>query len=578
MAITEADSAIFWITFIVYLVALAIFGVYSKKKTKTIEDFMVAKRGIGAVLTGLSYGATYFSAVLFIGCPGLTWNLGSQWVFVTLLNLSFGTVGAFLLLGNRTRRMSKKLGALTMPEMLAKRYQDEKLIRPIAGLVLAVFQSIYLVSVFTGLSMLIQIMFPGTGQGAFYIAVILCGAITSIYLIIGGSHSAILSDLMESMIMLTGMLVIVVAGVVAAGGLAGLNANIYADIAFTTPVPPITSAVDGIFLANPDAWFLFPNMLSMSMIGMAMVTTFGTWGSPQMSTRFFAAKNRRSIRYGMLIAACWVFVVSFCSWFAGYVGRGQPIDGGATNSLRAFAALMRGGTMPANWFEYAMPWMLSEAGYLPIWFAALFLAATTAASLTTGEKLVLVASSAIARDFYQQGIARNKQISDEKTLKITRISVVVIIAIVVVVALNPPAMILDLCMFSWASLNAFTLIPFIAGLYWKGGTKRAALISGIIALTVAVVWFVCFNPKWTTPGLPLIAYKDTTVFYPGQPVQFNILFTQWFSAKPGDIHEFLVSQMVAIPAFFIISWLDKKKPDRAFLKEVFDYVKEETEE
>jgi hypothetical protein len=100
------------------------------------------------------------------------------------------------------------------------------------------------------------------------------------------------------------------------------------------------------------------------------------------------------------------------------------------------------------------------------------------------------------------------------------------------------------------------------------GTKRAALISGIIALAVAVFWFVMFNPKWTTPGLPIIP----------KAAQVNILFTPWFNAKPGDIHEFLVSQMVAIPAFFIISFFDKKKPDREHLNRVFEYMKQETNE
>ncbi len=570
---TAADMTVFWIVFVAYLVGLALIGVYGKKRTKSIQDFMVANRSIGALLTGLSYGATYFSAVLFIGCPGLTWMNGSQWILVTLMNLSFGTIGAFTLLGNRTRRLAGYLGALTMPEMLAKRYQDDKLLRPTAGIVLAVFQTIYLVSIFTGLSLLLIILFPGIGQVAYILAVVLCGAVTCIYLIIGGSHSAILSDLIESMLMLFGMLTLVLAGVWAAGGMAGLDANIAADITITGGF-----GSGGITVTSVDAWFLFPNALSMGMIGMGLVTTFGTWGSPQMSTRFFAAKSRRSIRYGMIIAALWVFVVSFCSWFAGYVGRGQYItDGGgtfigATQSLQNFATGLNGGTLPKNWYEYAMPWMLSESGFMPMWISALFLAGTVAASLTTGEKLILVAGGSIARDFYQQGVAIKKNVSDEKTLKITRISIVCVVVIAVIIAINPPATVLDLCMFSWASLNAFTLVPFIAGLYWKGGTRRAALLSGIIALTVAVLWFVCFYPKWA----PINGQAILPLFKPNTlPYLFD---TPWFKVKPGDIHEFIVSQVVAIPSFFIISKLDKKKPDKEFLDKLFVHIKQDTDE
>ncbi len=564
MALNPADTAWFWVAFVGYIVILALIGVYSKKKTKNIQDFMVANRGIGAVLTGLSYGVTYFSAVLLIGCPGLTWMLGSQWVFVTLLNLSLGTVAAFLILGNRTRKMAEKLGALTLPELIAERYQDEKLIRPVSGIVIAVFNTIYLVSIFTGLSILLQVLFPGL-DSAYYIAVIVCGAITASYLIIGGSHSAILSDLIESIIMLVGLLTITIGGVVVAGGMAGLNANIFTDISASAGLP----AGANLYAKDPEAWLLFPNALSMAMLGMALVTTFGTWGSPQMATRFFTAKDKRSLKYGMAIAAVWVFVVSFCSWFAGYVGRGQPVPGGATADLQNFAVTYSGASsVPKNWYEYVMPWLIAgDHAVLPVAFAALFLAAVTAASLTTGEKLILVASGSVARDCYQKGIAKNKNISDEQTLKVTRYAIVVIVAIAVIFAMIKPAAVLDLTMFSWASLNAFTLMPFIAGLYWKGGTKRAVMISGITALVVAVFWFVCFNTKWTVPGLPLLPELGAVKWFD----------TPWFAVTASSIHEFIASQCVAIPMFFIISALDKKKPDKKFLDDLFAYIESDEE-
>jgi len=560
------DTLVFWLAFASYLVILVIIGVISHRKTKTITDFMVASRGIGTVLLGLSYGVTYFSAVLLVGCPGLTWLLGEQWLWITLMNTAFGTFVAFLLLGNRTRRMSKKLGALTLPELIAERYQDEKLIRPTAGIVLAVFQTIYLVSIFIGLSVLLQVLFPGftitlipgIEFTAFHIAVLLCGVVTAAYLIIGGSHSAILSDLIESVIMLVGVLGIVIGGLMAAGGLAGMNANIVADIS--------SNAVPGgdPFTSSPEMWFIFPNLLSMSMIGMAFVTTFGTWGSPQMNTRFFTSKDRKSIRYGMIIACVWVFIVSFCAWFSGAVGRG--LSATSTTDLVNWVSTIPGGEV-AKWREYVMPWMLTDAGILPLWFSALFLAAVTAASLTTGEKIIIVAAGSITRDFWQKGIAKDKNISDERTLYWTRWWVIFIVAIAILLTFARPAFILDLCMFSWASLNAFTLIPLVAGLFWKGGTARAAFWSGIIALTTAVLWFFFFNPKLTVPGLPLFPDIGNITLI-SDPILIRI----------KDIHEFLVSQAVAIPSFFIISFLDRKKPDKQFTNELFDYIKEDTNE
>ncbi|MBD3227736.1 MAG: hypothetical protein GF329_06070 [Candidatus Lokiarchaeota archaeon] len=551
MAFDPITTLWFWIAFIGYLVLLAIIGYISHKKTKTITDFLLASRGIGTVLLGLSYGVTYFSAVLLIGCPGITWLAGQQWILVTLMNLAFGTFGAFLILGNRSRRMSKKLGALTLPELIAERYQDDKYIRPASGIVIAVFQTIYLVSIFAGLSTLLQVLFPGIPY-AFYIAVILCGAITSIYLIIGGAHSAILSDLVESIIMLIGVLGIIIGGLFMVGGIANMNANILTDIA----------ASPGPFQSNPEAWFIFPNITSMAMIGMAVVTTFGTWGSPQMATRFFTAKNRKTIRYGMIIACIWVFIVSFCAWWAGAVGRGLLPNSTATITDWMLNDL--GVAAGTSLKEYVMPWLIADTGILPLGFAALFLAAVTAASLTTGEKIIIVASSAISRDFWQKGIAKDKNISDERTLFWTRIIIVIIVIVAVLLTFLNITFILDLCMFSWASLCAFTLVPFVAGLYWRKGTKRAAFISGILALITAVCWFFFFR-DFKVPWLPLFP-NIAAIELLNWPIRITI----------GSIHEVLVSLAVAIPSFFIISLIDKKnRPDKAFLDDLFDYSKED---
>jgi SSS family solute:Na+ symporter len=549
--VTVTDTIWFWLVFVIYLAMLAVFGVISKRKTKTITDWMVASRGIGPVLLALSYGATYFSAVLFIGSPGNTWNAGEQWMWITLTNVIFGTFVAFLLLGNRSRRMSMKLGALTLPELIAERYQDKRYIRQTSGLVLGVFLTVYLVSVFIGMSVLLVVLFPGF-EYAFQIGVIVIGIVSVSYIVIGGSHGAILSDLVESMIMLVGVVGIVIGGLLAVGGIAGMNANILADIA--------NNGANGIaepFLSDPAAWFLFPNLLSMPMIGMALVTAFGTWGSPQMSTRFFTSKNRKAVRYGLIIVCIWVAVVSFCAWFSGAVARGLAPD--STQQLQSWLQTSVPGADMAKWTEYVIPWALTQSGYFPVWFAALFLASVLAASLTTGEKLIIVASGSITRDFWQKGVRRDKNISDETTLKWTKVFVGVIILAAILLTLARPAFILDLCMWAWSCLNAFTLVPFVAGLYWKGGTKRAAFISGIIALVVSILWFFCFYPKWTPIGgvqvFPLI---------PG-------IFT-----KLTYIHEFIISQAVAIPAFFIISLLDRKKPDKTFLDDLFKYVKEDT--
>ncbi|MBD3188784.1 hypothetical protein GF325_18290 [Candidatus Bathyarchaeota archaeon] len=66
-SLTADQVPIFWVVLIIYLAVLMVFGIYSKKKTKSTEDFLIAGRSIGPILLGLSFGVTYFSSVMIVG-------------------------------------------------------------------------------------------------------------------------------------------------------------------------------------------------------------------------------------------------------------------------------------------------------------------------------------------------------------------------------------------------------------------------------------------------------------------------------------------------------------------------------
>ena len=92
----------FWTIIIGYLAFLAIAGYHAKKKTKTLEDFMVAGRKIGPLLLGLSFGVTYFSAVMIVGGGQFSWLWGIGVVWVASIDVLVGVFLVFVLFGNRT--------------------------------------------------------------------------------------------------------------------------------------------------------------------------------------------------------------------------------------------------------------------------------------------------------------------------------------------------------------------------------------------------------------------------------------------------------------------------------------------
>lgn len=110
---------------LVYVFVMLAIGYFSMKKTRTVGDFFLGNRSIGPWVSAFAYGTTYFSAVLFIGYAGkVGWGFGLSSLWIVAGNTLIGTFLAWLVLARRTRTMTTRLHAMTMPEFLAARYDS----------------------------------------------------------------------------------------------------------------------------------------------------------------------------------------------------------------------------------------------------------------------------------------------------------------------------------------------------------------------------------------------------------------------------------------------------------------------
>src|SRR5664279_428679 len=127
------------IILIIYVAIMLAIGYWSMKKTKNIGDFFLGGRSLGPCMSAFAYGTTYFSAVLFIGYAGkLGWGFGIYTMWIVVGNTLIGTLLAWKILAGRTRDMTVRLNALTMPEFLRARY-DSKLLQIVGALVVFTF-------------------------------------------------------------------------------------------------------------------------------------------------------------------------------------------------------------------------------------------------------------------------------------------------------------------------------------------------------------------------------------------------------------------------------------------------------
>ena len=220
------------IMLVVFFAVMLGVGFYSRSKAKNVNDYVLGGRSVGPWITAFAFGTSYFSSVVFVGYAGqFGWKYGISSTWIGLGNAFIGSLLAWLILGRRTRVMTQKLEARTMPEYFGKRYDSTAL--RIAGAVIAfIFLIPYTASIYNGLSRLFGMAF----SIQYEVCIIVMALLTAVYVIVGGYMATALNDFIQGIIMLIGISAVIFAVLVQHGGF--LNAlkelsNIPADPSVT---------------------------------------------------------------------------------------------------------------------------------------------------------------------------------------------------------------------------------------------------------------------------------------------------------------------------------------------------------
>jgi SSS family solute:Na+ symporter len=199
--------------YLLLLLALGILG-YRRRQGESEEDYYLAGRGQGWVVSSLTIMATFFSSFALLGAPGMVYRDG---VVFALFSLNVPVAGvAIYLLGSRIRRIGRDKGYLTPADMIADHYDSPAALRLLVALVGLLYAVPYVVIQIQAGGILSQQLFPGTD--AFEIGACLLAAITMVYVVVGGMRSVAWTDVLQGGLLVGGMLL---AGIAAVGVLGG---------------------------------------------------------------------------------------------------------------------------------------------------------------------------------------------------------------------------------------------------------------------------------------------------------------------------------------------------------------------
>ncbi|MFS0782659.1 sodium/pantothenate symporter [Bacillus sp. 1P06AnD] len=440
------------IPLLLFLIIIFFIGFWSNKKVRSadsfVQDYFLGGRQLGGFVLAMTMMATYGSASSFIGGPGVAYTKGLGWVLLSMAQLAAGYF-VLMVLGKKFAIMARHYKAVTLIDFLKQRYNSHGVVI-LSAISIIVFLFSAMAAQWVGGARLIESLTGLSYTGALFIFAVsvLC------YVIIGGFRAVALTDAVQGSVMFIGTLVLLIATIIAGGGVPAIMNDLIAENpALVTP-----------FGAEGDLTPLYVSSFWI-LVGVGVV------GLPQMTVRAMSYKDSKSMHRAIIVGTIVVGTIMLGMHLIGVLAR--PVIPGVEIG------------------DMVMPTLALKV--LPPAVAGIVLAAPMAAIMSTVDSLLILVGSTVVKDIYLSYI--KPQASESHVKKVSFWTTSIIGIAVVLFALSPPDLLIWLNLFSFGGLESVFIWPVVFGLYWTGGNKYGAMGSMVIGMGS----FIFFDRLYPNP-------------------------------------------------------------------------------
>lgn len=420
---------IYLVAVVLYLVFMALIGVYfGKKSVKNSDDFMVAGRSLPLFVVMGTLLATFVGSGTVVGGASFIYQYGP---FAAIFNLSGGIVGAIILYFIASK--IRKIEIYTVPDLLERRFGKTALY---ISSVIIIFAFVGITAYqFTGGAYVLQLT---TGIPLEVGAIIMC-ALVIFLTVSGGLFSVAYSDALSAVLIIIGFLFGVPFALNAVGGFEGLALSL----------PEVNKTWNG--------GLSFPQLLGFFLPLFLLVL-----GDQNMYQRFSAAKDpdvARKSTIGFFVGN--IFVISLTIILA-------------TTSIVLFPEIKPDTAILS----------LAIDG-VPLVVGLLILCSAVAFIITTATSYLLSASGNIVSDLIQR--SSKSKLSESKLLWYNRVIVVILGVLAYVLGQFFPS-VLAIQMYSYTMYGASLTPAILATVLWKNATKAGVISSMLVGGSATMIW------------------------------------------------------------------------------------------
>ena len=463
------------ISVVLYMALVLYVGFKCSRKNKSTDDFYLGGRKLGPIVTAMSAEASDMSGWLLMGLPGVALLTGLADAFWTAIGLAIGTWGNWFLIAKRIRNYSQKTQSVTLPNFFSDRYRDKSnVLMSVAAVVIIVFFVPYTASGFKACGTLFNALFGID----YHVALLISAAIIVLYTAIGGFLAASVTDLLQSIVMTVALAVIVIFGIVSAGGLGAVAENAGKFSEYVS-----LNASYNVFSGKSSSYG-FLTVISTLAWGL------GYFGMPHILLRFMAIDNPEKLKISRRVGTVWVVVAMGIAIFIGIIGYGM-IENGALGGF--FDGVESDGVAAkSETIIIEIANLLSKNGIIAALVAGVVMAGIFASTMSTSDSQLLAASSSISENILKPVFFKN--MSKKTSMIVARLTVVAISVVSVFLAWNPNSSVFNIVSFAWAGFGASFGPLVIASLFWKRTNKWGALAGMLMGGVSVFVWKYLIRP------------------------------------------------------------------------------------
>ncbi len=429
---------------IFYLLVVLVIGLLAYRQNRTHSDYILADRKLGSWAIALSERASGESAWLLLGLPGAALALGFVEIWTVLGCLS-GIILSWLFIAKPLRDLSGRYQSLTLPDLIASHFGDDKnLLRITASVIITFFFTFYVAAQFNGAGKVLNVTF-GLNQ---FTGMVIGAGIIVLYTLLGGFFAVVWTDMIQALIMFATLVILPIAGLIEIQQIPASELHSIPDSLFS-----LSGGKSGIWAV-------------LAIVG-GLSWGFGYSGQPHLLARYMAIKDSAGIRKSRIIAYTWAIPAFFGAFFLGIIG------------LKLYGSAL----FPDP--EQLMPYMATAL--MPGWIAGILISGAIAAMMSTADSQLIVTTATLTEDFYHK-IQKHQELSPEKLLIFSRVAAFLAGILAFMLAWSSSELVFSMVSYAWSGLGASFGPVLIMMIYWKRISASGALAGMLTGALTTIIW------------------------------------------------------------------------------------------